>query len=52
LDTCVIVAAFRSRNGTSRIVLDSVADRLLVPLLTPALFLRYEEVLSGLSSCG
>src|SRR5262249_9666407 len=46
LDTCVIVAAFRSRNGASRIVLDWVADRLLVPLLTPALFLQYEDVLT------
>jgi hypothetical protein len=27
------------------VVLDRVADRLLVPLLTPALFLRYEDVL-------
>ena len=45
LDTCVIVTAFRSRNGASRVVLDWVADRLLVPLLTPALFLQYEDVL-------
>lgn len=45
LDTCVIVTAFRSRNGASRVVLDRVADRLLVPLLTPALFLQYEDVL-------
>ncbi len=45
MDTCVIVAAFRSRNGASRVVLDWVADRLLVPLLTPALFLQYEDVL-------
>ena len=29
----------------SRVVLDRVADRSLVPLLTPALFLQYEEVL-------
>ncbi|MBV8334237.1 MAG: putative toxin-antitoxin system toxin component, PIN family [Alphaproteobacteria bacterium] len=45
LDTCVVVTAFRSRNGVSRVVLDRVADRSLVPLLTPALFLQYEEVL-------
>ena len=45
MDTCVIVTAFRSRNGASRVVLDRVADRLLVPLLTPALFLQYEDVL-------
>jgi PIN domain len=45
LDTCVIVTAFRSRNGASRVLLDWVADRLLVPLLTPALFLQYKDVL-------
>src|ERR1700758_1052774 len=45
LDTCVIVTAFRSRNGASHVVLGWVADRLLVPLLTPALFLQYEDVL-------
>ena len=45
LDTCVVATAFRSRNGASRVVLDRVADRSLVPLLTPALFLQYEEVL-------
>jgi putative PIN family toxin of toxin-antitoxin system len=45
VDTCVVVAAFRSRNGASHVVLDAVAQRLLVPLLTPALFLQYEEVL-------
>jgi len=45
LDACVIVTAFRSRNGASRVVLDWVTDRLLVPLLTPALFLQYEDVL-------
>src|SRR5438128_6699735 len=44
LDTCVIVTALRSRNGASRVVLDWVADRLLVPLLTPALFLQYEDI--------
>ena len=45
MDTCVVVTAFRSQNGASRAVLDWVADRLLVPLLTPALFLQYEDVL-------
>jgi putative PIN family toxin of toxin-antitoxin system len=45
LDTCIIVTAFRSRNGASRVVLDWVADRSLVPLLTPAVFLQYEDVL-------
>jgi hypothetical protein len=41
LDTYVIVTAFRSRNGASRVLLDWVADRLLVPLL----FLQYKDVL-------
>ena len=45
LGTCVIVTAFRSRNGASRVLLDWVADRLLVPLLTPTLFLQYKDVL-------
>lgn len=45
MDTSVIAAAFRSRNGASRVILDWVADRLLVPLVTPALFLQYEDVL-------
>jgi putative PIN family toxin of toxin-antitoxin system len=45
LDTSVVTAAFRSRHGASRLVLDWVADGLLVPLATPALFLEYEEVL-------
>src|SRR5271167_3097601 len=45
LDTCVLVSAFRSRHGASRLLLTLVADRRLVPLATPALFLEYEEVL-------
>jgi putative PIN family toxin of toxin-antitoxin system len=45
LDTSVVTAAFRSRSGASRAILDWVADRLLVPLVTPALFLQYEDVL-------
>ena len=48
MDTCVVVTAFRSRNGASRVVLDWVGDRLLVPLLTPALVLQYEDVLKRL----
>ena len=45
LDTSVIAAAFRSRNGASRRLLDLVADGLLAALATPALFLEYEAVL-------
>lgn len=45
LDTSVVAAGFRSRNGAGHIILGWIADRLLVPLLTPALFLEYEDVL-------
>jgi len=45
LDTSVVAAAFRSRNGASHAVLALVAWRRLVPLLTPALYLEYEDVL-------
>jgi putative PIN family toxin of toxin-antitoxin system len=45
LDTSVIATAFRSRNGASFALLNLVAKRLLVPLLTPALFLQYQDVL-------
>ncbi len=45
LDTSVIAAAFRSRNGASRRLLDLVADGVLAALATPALFLEYEAVL-------
>jgi putative PIN family toxin of toxin-antitoxin system len=45
LDTSVVAAAFRSRNGASRALLERVADRRLIVLATPALFLEYEAVL-------
>jgi len=45
LDTSVIATGFRSRNGASYALLNLVAERLLIPLLTPALFLQYEDVL-------
>lgn len=45
LDTSVVASAFRSRQGASRKLLSLVADRRLVPLATPALFLEYESVL-------
>jgi putative PIN family toxin of toxin-antitoxin system len=45
LDTSVVTSAFRSRNGASRRLFGLVADRRLVPLATPALFLEYEDVL-------
>ena len=45
LDTCVIVAAVRSRAGASNMLLRLVAGRHLTPLLTTSLFLEYDEVL-------
>ena len=45
LDTSVVATAFRSRNGASHLLLEYVADRVLVPLVTPALFLQYDDVL-------
>jgi putative PIN family toxin of toxin-antitoxin system len=45
LDTSVIVAGLRSRLGASNRLLEFVAEERLVPLVTTALFLEYEEVL-------
>jgi putative PIN family toxin of toxin-antitoxin system len=45
LDTNVLVAGLRSRNGASFAILRLVADRRLRPLATTALFLEYEAVL-------
>jgi putative PIN family toxin of toxin-antitoxin system len=46
VDTSVIVAALRSQLGASNRVLTLVAERFLVPLVTTALFLEYEDVLN------
>lgn len=45
LDTCVVVAALRSRLGASNAILESVLKRRLHILATAPLFLVYEEVL-------
>lgn len=45
LDTSVVVSALRSRHGASRVLLDRVAEGRLIPLVTTALFLEYEDVL-------
>jgi putative PIN family toxin of toxin-antitoxin system len=45
LDTSVVVAALRTRTGAGNAVLRFVADRQLVLLATPPLFLEYEDVL-------
>lgn len=45
LDTNVLAAAFRSRNGASFVILRMVARRQVKLLLTTALLLEYEAVL-------
>lgn len=45
LDTCIVVAAFRSRRGASNLLLECVARGAVRPLVTTALFLEYEDVL-------
>lgn len=45
LDTSVIVTALRSRDGASFALLRAVRLRRLIPLVTPPLFLEYEDVL-------
>ncbi|MER9939714.1 MULTISPECIES: putative toxin-antitoxin system toxin component, PIN family [unclassified Mesorhizobium] len=46
LDTNVLTAGLRSRNGASFAVLQRIADRHIRPLVTTALFLEYETVLT------
>jgi putative PIN family toxin of toxin-antitoxin system len=46
LDTSVLVAALRSRRGASNELLRRVAQSALRPLVSTALFLEYEDVLS------
>ena len=46
LDTNVIVAAFRSRNGASNMLLRLADKGVVTPLCSTALFLEYEAVLS------
>ncbi|UVK52156.1 putative toxin-antitoxin system toxin component, PIN family [Mesorhizobium sp. AR02] len=46
LDTNVLAAGLRSRNGASFAILQLVADRQICPLVTTALFLEYETVLA------
>ena len=45
LDTSVVVAALRTRSGAGNAVLRLVAARRLLLLVTPPLFLEYEDVL-------
>jgi putative PIN family toxin of toxin-antitoxin system len=45
LDTSVLVAGLRTRNGAGNAVLRLVANRQIVLLVSPPLFLDYEDVL-------
>ena len=45
LDTSVVVAGLRSRNGASRLWLESALERRYILLLSVPLVLQYEEVL-------
>lgn len=45
LDTSVLVAGFRSRLGASHAVLQHIAHGRLIPAVSHALFLEYEDVL-------
>jgi putative PIN family toxin of toxin-antitoxin system len=45
LDTSVVVSGLRTRLGAGNAVLRLVAERRLVVLATPPLFLEYEDVL-------
>jgi putative PIN family toxin of toxin-antitoxin system len=45
LDTNVLTAAFRSRNGASFAIVQLITQRVIVPLVTTALFIEYEAVL-------
>jgi len=45
LDTSIVVAALRSRSGAANAVPRLVAERRIVALATPPLFLEYEEML-------
>jgi len=47
LDTSVVVAGLRTRVGAGNAVLREVAQRRLIPLASPPLFLEYEDVLKG-----
>ncbi len=45
IDTSVVTAGLRSRSGAGNAVLRLVAERRLILLATPPLFLEYEDVL-------
>ena len=46
MDTDILVAGLRSRTGASRILLQAVGAGVLRPLVSVAVFLEYEDVLT------
>jgi putative PIN family toxin of toxin-antitoxin system len=52
LDTTIIVAAFRSRSGASRRMLELLVEGRFILVATPALFFEYESVLSRSEQVG
>lgn len=46
IDSCVLVAGLRSRLGASNKLLTLVAGKAIVPIVSTAVFLEYEAVLS------
>jgi putative PIN family toxin of toxin-antitoxin system len=47
LDTNVLYAGIRSSHGASHVILGLVEEEKIEPIITPALFLEYEERLRG-----
>ncbi len=47
LDTNTLYAGIRSSRGASRVIVELITEGRLVAVLTPALFLEYEERLRG-----
>ncbi len=52
LDTNVLVAGYRSRNGASFALLQLIGARKIAPLITVALFLEYEDVMKRPEQAG
>lgn len=47
LDTNTLYAGIRSASGASRVIVELITDGLLEAVITPALFLEYEERVRG-----
>ncbi|MDF5713375.1 MAG: PIN domain-containing protein [Rhizonema sp. NSF051] len=44
-DSCILVAALRSRRGASFLFLSAIRQRVITGVLSEALFLEYSDVL-------